>query len=274
MAFPFVCYYAKPGNYKSLYFGILIKKNLERNKKYYEKNLKIYFTDLEIYQIRSHELSQKELLGMKVKYPDPPIFPLRRKVALNMRLNPIFENEWKDYLIYYDDLEQLIKFRDLDLYIDEIATYLDSREFELMSRSVRNFLSQYRRLGICVYGNTQHWSMVDKRARLMFNDVFKMVKVLGNRDPSPTLPKINHIWGYGLVFPVENFESEDEKMMKIDFFGLKFFSVGSEQVELYNTREFIETRDYPVLKHIVRRCEHHNSTDPNHTCDFTKTIHM
>jgi hypothetical protein len=269
----FQCYYAKPGNYKSLYFAILINRIYLRNKIWYEKQYKQYEFDLFEYQVRMERNAKIAYLGGGIpKNELIPVYPKKRRVATNMRLSEAQIKLMGEYLFYWSDLEQVIQLKDCDLVIDEIAEFFDAREFEMMSRSVKKFLSQYRRLGIYIYGNTQHWSMIDKRARLMFTHVFKMVKVIGNSDPSPTRPPIKSIWGFGLVLPVENFESDDEKMMKLDWFGFKHFFVNRQHIEMYDTREIISNREYPPLKHIVRKCEF--SDDINHKCDFCKITHI
>jgi hypothetical protein len=273
MSFPFACYYAKPGNYKSLYFAILIKKNFERNYDFYIQQIKQYYKDLEFYQKRMHKVYLDRAIGMNSIDPKPPEYPKKRIIAVNMKLAPHVQEQMGDFLFYWSDMEQLITLKDADVYIDEIAEFMDSREYELMARSVRRWLSQYRRHGICIYGNTQHWSMIDKRARLMFSEVYKMVKFIGNRDPSPTLPPIKKIWGIGFRWVVTNFESEDDTKMSVQF-PPKLFTVNREIIEMYDTREIVKNKEYPPLKHIVRKCEHHDSDDPNHVCNFTKVIHM
>lgn len=268
----FQCYYAKPGNYKSLYFAILVNTIFQRNKNWYDKQIEQYWIDLDQYQKRCHTIDNLAYLSDTTpQYGQIPQLPLKRQIATNIRLSQKQIDLMGDYLYYWTDLEQIVNMKDCDLVIDEIAEFMDSREFELMSRSVKRFLSQYRRLGIYIYGNTQHWSMIDKRARLMFTHVFKMVKIAGNPDPSPTRPKIKTIWGLGFIFPVTNFESEDDTKMSISLMGSDWFFVNRGHVEMYDTREIIANREYPPLKHIVQKCEYHGIE--GHDCSFTKTIH-
>lgn len=269
----FKCYYAKPGNYKSLYFSILITKLFERNKNWYEKQLKQY-NEVEIpqYNSRIQNIKKWDIDKIeKYKAVKKPRKPRKRKIATNMNLSQKALETMDGYIYYWEDMDQIVKLKDVDLVIDEIAEFMDAREFELMSRAVKRFLSQYRRLGIHIYGNTQHWTMIDKRARLMFTNVYKMMKVIGNTDPSPTRPKIKKIWGLGAIFPVENFESEDEIKMKVSFMGVNTFFVHRKHIEMYDTREIIANRDYPPLKHIVQKCEF--AGDPDHVCNHIKIIH-
>lgn len=206
-----------PGQGKSLYLARLTLKLLQRNKKYHE-------------------------LG----------YPIR-KVALNIKLADFVEKEWGSYIVYWTSLEDICQFRDIDLIWDEIATELDSRNWQNLSAEVQRFLSQYRKRGIDIYANTQDFSMIDARARLMITHVYTLTKVAGSRDISTTKPPPRHIWGLILVRQVVNYKETNPEKKKYAFMP-SFFFIEKELIDLYDTRQDIAQGKYPPLRKIVREC--------------------
>lgn len=206
-----------PGQGKSLYTAKLARMLLERNKRWYE-------------------------LGN----------PMRR-VMSNLKFSPAIESEFSEFLGYWTNTEEICKLRDCDILWDEIATELDSRNWAGLSSELKRFLSQYRKRGVDIYGNTQDFSMVDQRARLMITGVRTLSKVLGSSDPSATKPKIKRIWGIIMIRDVENFrEVSPEK--KIYGWLPSFFWIDRSLIEMYDTTQDILTGKAPALKHETRVC--------------------
>jgi len=149
----------KPGQGKSLYTARLARKLLKRNKKWREKS------------------------------------GIVRPIVSNIRFSDTFEKEGEGFLKYWSSIGEVTKLTNVDLLWDEIATELDSRNFQNLSEEVKRFLSQYRKRGVDIYANTQDFSMIDMRARLMVTRVASLWKMVGSRDPSPTKPPVKRIWG-------------------------------------------------------------------------------
>ena len=91
---------------------------------------------------------------------------------------------------------------------------LEARNWANLAPETMRMLSQYRRRGIDIYANTQDFSMLDARARLMITKVKSLTKIMGSRDPSATKPKIKRIWGLILIRNVENFKETDAEKKK------------------------------------------------------------
>jgi len=224
----------KPGQGKSLYTARKARQLLKRNRKWFEKS------------------------GVK------------RKIASNIKFSERFENECGDFLIYWSSVEEITKFHDVDLLWDEIATELDSRNFANLSEELKRFLSQYRKRGVDIYANTQDFSMIDMRARLMVTRVASLLKVIGSRDPSPTKPDVKYIWGLVLVRDVIDILAEDAHNKKYEMIP-SMFLIEREDIELYDTRQDIPISPPLPLRHVERVCVHHD--DPGHKCTYRKVEH-
>lgn len=224
----------KPGQGKSLYTARLARKLLQRNKKWFKKS------------------------------------GVLRPIYSNIKFSPDFEKEAAGYIHYWSSVEEITKLRDCDILWDEIATELDGRNYANLSEELKRFLSQYRKRGVDIFANTQDFSMIDARARLMVTRIASLYKIIGSPDPSPTKPVIKFIWGVIAVNEVEDFlanEPHEKKYHPIP----SFFFIDRQDVEIYDTRQDIPISPPLPLKHIVRQCEHRH--DPNHPCKHERIIH-
>lgn len=186
-----------------------------------------------------------------------------RKLVSNIKFSEEFENEWKEFIEYWVHPEELVKLRDCDVIWDEIATELDARNYMNLSDELKRFLSQYRKRGVDIYANTQDFSMIDARARLMVTRVATLLKVIGSRDPSPTKPPVKYIWGLVFVRDVKNFKVADPEKKQ---YGLipGMFLIDRIDVEIYDTRQDISAGALPPkkLRKQVEFFEGDEETDP------------
>lgn len=208
----------QPGQGKSLYTARLAKTLCERNKKWFEKTGTV------------------------------------RKIASNVKFSSAFEEKYKNFILYWADVNELIKLRDVDVLWDEIATELDARNYANLSNDLKRWLSQYRKRGVDVYANTQDFSMVDARCRLMITKVRTIRKLIGSRDPSATKPNPKYIWGVCLLMDVKNWRETDAEKKKYDIMSVRTFLIERADIELYDTRQDIAQSPYPPLKKITRIC--------------------
>jgi len=200
----------------------------------------------------------------------------KRLIVSNLRYSKSFEEKYKGYFRYWSDTSELVKLKDCDIIWDEIATELDSRNWVNLSIEMKRFLSQYRKRGIDIYANTQDFSMIDQRARLMISSVKTLKKLIGSRDISTTKPPPKRIWGITLIREVNNFRETDPEKKKYDLFFMLMF-ITRELVEIYDTRQDIPLGKAPPLKHEERFCELFGTIDPEtgkkHSCEFHKVFH-
>jgi len=195
-----------------------------------------------------------------------------RKVMSNLKFSEEFEEEFREFLGYWTDSNELVKLHDVDIIWDEIATELDSRNWQNLSIEMKRFLSQYRKRGIDIYGNTQDFSMVDQRARLMISNVRTLTKIVGSRDISTTKPAPKRIWGLVLIRDVINCRETEPDKKKYELWH-SFLLISRELISIYDTRQDIALGKPPPLRHEVRYCEHHGTVGGDGNCDFCKVFH-
>jgi len=209
----------------------------------------------------------KRLVDRNIKWYSQTGIP--RFVYSNLKFSESFEQyatfQGICFLKYWSDTSELVKLQDCDIVWDEIATELDSRNFAELSIEMKRFLSQYRKRGVDIYANTQDFSMIDKRARLMISAVLTLTKIMGSRDISTTKPNPKRIWGLVLIRTVINYREDDPEKKKYEFMP-GFMFIERSLIDLYDTRQDIPLGRPAPLKHRELHCE-----DPN--CTFHKTVH-
>lgn len=200
-----------------------------------------------------------------------------RKVVSNIRFSEWFEEEYKEFIAYWTDPSEIVNLNDCDLIWDEIATELDSRNFANLSVEMKRFLSQYRKRGVDIYANTQDFSMIDMRARLMITKVRTLTKIIGSSDLSTTKPPPKHIWGLIVIRDVENYKETNPEKKKYGIIP-DFMFIEKRLTSIYDTRQDIPMGKPAPLKHIELECELKGKVDPKtqklHDCQFHKIIHQ
>jgi len=236
-----------PGSGKSYKLGKTCVEVLYRNKKRYEKDLDYYWNP------DKAKLATKE--------------PIKRVMWTNLKFGPDVEAEFKGYFKYWTELKQLTPLRDVDIVIDEVGTYFDSRLWETLSLEMRRFLSQHRKFGIDIYGTAQDFAQVDKAFRRLTSDLLYLTKIAGSRDISATRPPPRFIWGVSLVRELDP-TVYDEQKSKFATGGLpKFMMITRRGTEIFDTRAEVKLSSALPLKHIDKECEKEG-------CSFRKTVHV
>lgn len=188
-----------------------------------------------------------------------------RPIYSNLHLNPELEERYEKFLKYWEDPAELVKSRDVDVFWDEIATHLDSTQWQNVALEIKRWLQQHRKFGIEIYGTTQDFAMVDKSMRRMTSDLYYLTKLIGSRDKSSTKPDPKYIWGLVAVKELDpTTYDEDTKTMRAGFPSFMWFS--RETVNVFDTRQEIKSGKYPPLNHIERDCIKEG-------CDFHKIVH-
>lgn len=205
-----------PGAGKSLKMADTLVDTLYRNKKWYEKT------------------------------------GIVRKVYSNLKLNSEIEHEFKGFIEYWWDPSQLVSIRDSDVFWDEIATHLDSTQWQNMSLEIKRWLQQHRKFGIDIYGTTQDFAMIDKSMRRMTSGLMHLTKLIGSRDKSATSPEIKYVWGISMGKRLDptTYEEDNKKTTGLP----SFIWITRRGIDLYDTTQEIKMGKYPPLNHIERNC--------------------
>jgi len=228
----FQIYEGPPGQGKSLYTAKLARGLLQRNKKWYDRQYAAYEKVLESWE---RSLALRVPTGDDLQWKEenpPPQPPKKRLIASNIKFADWFEAKWDGWILYWTRLDELHELRHADLIWDEIATELDARNWPNLSPETMRMLSQYRKRGLDIYANTQDFSMVDVRARLMITSVHTLTKLIGSPDPSATKPAVTRIWGVVLIRQVENWKQINPEKKKYSFFDWSLMFIERELIEL------------------------------------------
>lgn len=197
---------------------------------------------------------------------------IRRLIYSNIKFSENFEKSWGHFIKYWTSTDELVKLRDVDIIWDEIATELDARNWPNLSVEMKRFLSQYRKRGCDIFANTQDFSMIDQRARLMISKVTTLKKLAGSRDISTTKPNPKFIWGLIMKREVLNFRETDPEKKKYALVP-SFFFIEKALIELYDTTQDIPVGKAPALRHTTVYCQHHKSQGGDGTCTFCQVRH-
>jgi len=245
-----------PGQGKSLYTAKKTYDLAKRNLKWFKKGrpLRYIYSNLKFSE----------------KFEDECMVDLIELVAAPVG-EPVFQTKKVCMIQYWTDTQQLCTLKDCDIVWDEIATELDSRNFANLTVELKRFLSQYRKRGVDIYANTQDFSMIDARARLMISHCSTLIKIIGSPDPSTTKPVVKNVWGLILIRSVLNYREVDPEKKKYEFVPTLML-IERKLVDLYDTRQDIPLGRQAPLKHIDLVCEFHDVE--GHTCSFKKTIHQ
>jgi len=192
---------------------------------------------------------------------------VQRIVWTNLQLSEKVEREFAGYFKYWTELKQLTPLRDVDVVIDEVGSYFDSRLWETLSLEMRRWLNQHRKFGVDIYGTAQDFAQIDKAFRRLTSDLLYLSKIAGSRDISATKPPPRWIWGIALVRHLDP-TVYDEQKSKFASGGLPAFMLISRAgTEIFDTRAEVQLSSALPLKHIEKECEKAG-------CGFRKTVHV
>lgn len=198
----------------------------------------------------------------------------KRVLASNIKLSDEIEKKYKVGEIgdrsagiwYWEDPEQVERLRNVDLLWDELATNLDSTQYQFTPLSLKRWLQQHRKYGVCIYGTVQDFPMLDIAMRRLVHRVRYARKMLGTRDINAGMPDPKYPWGLVLLRTLRR-ESYDSTVSEYQFepFSFELIFYTPRSVKMFDTTQEVKAGQMPPLKHMERRCN---------TCNATKTMHV
>jgi len=246
-----------PGSGKSLKLADTLVELLYRNRKTYVRNRKRFDEG------KAYTLARKRVLWTNLKFT-----PKVEEEFGVCQHDFTSDHECSAYIHYWVDLKQLTPLRDVDIAIDEIATYFDARLWETLSLEMRRFLAQHRKFGVEIYGTAQDFAQTDKAFRRLTSHLFLLKKLIGSGDISPTRPAPRYIWGIVVVRELDP-TTYDEQKSKFAGHGIfpSFMFITRAATEIFDTRAEVKMSQTLPLKHLEKACELPN-------CSFHKTVHV
>lgn len=200
-----------------------------------------------------------------------------RPIVSNIKFSDKFVETAQDCMVpvlYWENLDDLIKIHSADVIVDEVGNYFDSRLWADLSLDVRRWLTQGSKQGIELYGSAQDFAQVDKSFRRLVNELYYIKKFIGSPRPSATKPPVKKIWGVCWFFALDprTYDEEDDKFAKLSVFDWRFFFIREEYCKIFDTTQKIKRSAPPLKRHEEWFCEFKD--EPGHNCDFHKIVHI
>jgi len=200
-----------------------------------------------------------------------------RPIASNMLFTDTFFEYARSQgvpIVYWKNLDDLIRLEQCDVIIDEVGNYFDSRMWQDLSLDVRKWLTQGSKCGIEIYGSAQDFAQVDKSFRRLVNALYDIRKAFGSRRPSATKPPVKRIWGVCLARELDpQGYDEDKKGFNGSFIPIPFL-IRKSDCEIFDTTQKIGRSEYPAMRHEARYCQHHEKMGGDGQCRFCKIVHI
>jgi len=188
----------------------------------------------------------------------------KRPIYYNLSLS----NDIKEYaqkkgidLIPWSNIWSLVDMHECDLYIDELATYFDSRFYSDLPLDVRLWLAQAEKMGVQIVGATQDYFMIDISFRRLVKRLYEIKKVVGSPRPMLTAPPVNFIWGIMLIWELDarsatRAGNQEEMQVVGGLLGKipKLFILRKKDTKNFNTQTRVSLSDPPPLRKYVRVC--------------------
>ncbi len=154
----------------------------------------------------------------------------------------------------WQHIQELEKMTEVDLFMDEVGAYFDSRNFADLPLSTRLWLAQAQKLGVHIYGGAQDWAQIDVSFRRLVNRLYEVKKIVGSQRPSKTLPGSKYPWAFALQYQLDPTPQADTaEARKLTFIpSLLYFS--KKDTERFDTNARVALSDPPPLRKIVRVC--------------------
>lgn len=188
----------------------------------------------------------------------------KRIIYYNLSLS----DEIKQYAIdngiilkQWSNIWSLVDMHECDLYIDELATYFDSRFYADLPLDVRLWLAQAEKMGVQIVGATQDYFMIDISFRRLVKKLYEIKKVVGSPRPMLTAPPVTRVWGLMFIWELDARSSnkagnQDEMQVVGGIWGKipKFFILRKRHTKNFNTQTRVSLSDPPPLRKYVRTC--------------------
>jgi len=190
---------------------------------------------------------------------------LSRPILSNMKFSDSFcafaEKNGVD-LLYWKDLNDLIKYTEADVICDEVGNYIDARSWTDLSLDVRRWLTQGAKSGIEFYGGAQDFAQIDKAFRRLVQpgDLQHIVKLFGTRRPAKTKPPVRRVFGLCHMESIDPRSYDEDEKESLSgglltwLYPANYFFITKSICSVFDTGQKIERSPPPPLKHILRRC--------------------
>lgn len=122
-------------------------------------------------------------------------YGFKRKIVTNMVIKPDYLDKWKDYIMFFDNMDELTQYRGVDIFWDEIHAYFSAEKRKPLPIDLNRWLSQGAKGGNRIYGTAQEFHSIHVDFRRLVSNVYLMNKIIGSSRGGYNLPPTSGIWG-------------------------------------------------------------------------------
>lgn len=136
---------------------------------------------------------------------------VRRPIKTCILPSPVLYARYAFFIEIFSDIDWLPQALQCDIFIDEMGSYFDARQWATLGPEVIHALRVHRHKGIEIFGATQELTQVDVTIRRLTTRVYRCKKLFSTGEPQPGKKKrFSYMFGQvGEVLP-EHREIETE----------------------------------------------------------------
>lgn len=194
-------------------------------------------------------------------------YGIHRLLFSNLIFSDDFYNEYKDFIRYFSNIDEIVNEVGCFVIIDELSLYFSSLKNEPLPENVNRWLRQGAKQGVFIRGSAQEFHDLHVQFRRRVFSAYHCVKLVGSPRPAVNTPNSSRsVWGLIRLRPLV-INPYDELNPRYHFSLPPFdcIRITKQLTGIFNTSQVIG--DVPPLpfKHIERSCP---------TCNYKKIYHI
>jgi hypothetical protein len=178
---------------------------------------------------------------------------IKRKVCSNIKFSSLIEKEFKSFIHYWSDINEIVTFESADILIDEIAIYFDAQSWADTSMDVKRFLRLHRHYEVDIYGVAQDFDTVDISFRRLTRHLWHIHRIFGTAEPSKMRPASKRPFVISLFRLVDKKDYEKKKE-EYTYISSEWNLFTKRDFDVFNTHEKFTVNTTLPLRHIVKAC--------------------
>jgi len=199
-----------------------------------------------------------------------------RKCAVMWGIRPEYLEQWGDFITQFHDIEEVTKFTETDVFVDDITTQFDQQNWRTTSMGLKSWLRADSRRGCNFYFNAQNFAEVDISFRRQTHAFYLCEKIYGPGRPTQTLPRAAD-WKYWFtfirVYNVPEIEFRKDGWHQIAEGRGKTRRVKKRYYDIYDHTVVLPTSELAPLRHRRQYCEDDNCDQYGRNKSEGKLIH-
>jgi len=156
-------------------------------------------------------------------------------VYTNIAIRDIeYARKYQDKLFYIESLDDIIKLREGKIVLDEVQTYLNSRNWDKLDIRFQLLLQQHRKRGLDIIGATQSIKRADVVFRELVQVFWRIRKMVSFRIP---FTKMAFGFFYMREFDPDSIETSGDKSKQKSLGWPRFFMADPSLFAIYDTTQ-------------------------------------